>query len=99
VENGDSLRLFYEVPLGSGKGKLLTTYSGENRNPLQSFSGKPLNLDLVEDTARAMAEAVYGALKPPAGAEDFRVAVACVFAKTADMKDYQVFIINRQERK
>lgn len=99
AENGDSLRLFYEVTRASGKGKLLTTYSGENRNPLQSFSGEPLDLDLVEASARAMAEAVYGALKPPEGAEDFRVAVACVFANTTDMKDHQVFIINRQERK
>ncbi|MCX6576861.1 MAG: hypothetical protein NTV82_10780 [Candidatus Aminicenantes bacterium] len=98
-ENGDSLRLFYEVTLIPGKGKLLTTYSGENKDPLQPFSGEPLDLDLVEDTVRAMAEAVYEALKPPAGAEDFRVAVACVFSKATGMKDRQVFIINRQERK
>jgi IMP cyclohydrolase len=99
AENGDSLRFFYEIPLSPGKGKLLTTYSGENRDPLQSFSGEPLDLDLVEPTARAMAEAVYAALNPAAGAEDFRVSVACVFAEVADMKDHQVFIINRWERK
>ena len=99
AESGDSLRFFYEVPLTPAKGKLVTTYSGESRDPLQSFAGEPLDLDLVDASARAMAEAVYAALKPAAGAEDFRVAVACVFAKAADMKDDQVFIINRQERK
>jgi hypothetical protein len=98
AENGDSLRFFYEVPLIPGKGKLLTTYSGENKDPLQPFAGEPMDLDLVEPTARATAEAVYGALKPPAGAGDFRVAVTCVFAKATDMKDRRVFIINRQER-
>jgi len=96
--SGDPFRFFYEIPLNPGKGKLLTTYSGENRDPLQSFTGDPLDLDLVEPTARAMAEAVYAALEPPAGGEDFRVAAACVFAKTADMKDHRVFIINRRER-
>jgi hypothetical protein len=99
AENGDSLRFFYEVPLIPGKGKLLTTYSGENNVPIQSFAGEPLDLDLVEPSARTMAEAVYVALNPAAEAEDFRVAVACVFAKAADMKDHQVFIINRRERK
>jgi IMP cyclohydrolase len=99
AENGDSLRFFYEVPLTPAKGKLVTTYSGENRDPLQSFAGEPLDLDLREATARATAEAVYGALKPPGREEDFRVAVTCVFAKASDMKDHQVFIINRQERK
>jgi hypothetical protein len=99
AENGDSLRFFYEVPLIPGKGKLLTTYAGENNVPIQSFAGEPLDLDLVEPSARTMAEAVYVALNPAAEAEDFRVAVACVFAKAADMKDHQVFIINRRERK
>jgi len=96
--SGDSLRFFYEIPLTPGKGKLLTTYSGENTDPLQSVSGDPVDLDLKEPTVRAMAEAVYAALRPPAGAEDFRVAAACVFAKASDMKARQVFIINRRER-
>jgi len=99
AESGDSHRFFYEIPLTPGKGRLLTTYSGENEDPLQSFTGEPLDLDLVEPTARAMAEAFYAALNPAAGVEDFRVAVACVFAKAADMKDRRVFIINRRERK
>lgn len=99
AERGDSLRFFYEVPLSPAKGKLVTTYSGENKDPLQSFTGEPLDLDLAEPTARAMAEAFYAALKPPGREEDFRVAVTCVFAKASDMKDHQVFIINRRERK
>ena len=98
AESGDSLRFFYEVPLTPAKGKLVATYSGENRDPLQSFAGEPLDLGLKEATAQATAEAVYGELKPPGREEDFRVAVACVFAKASDMKDHQVFIINRRER-
>ncbi len=98
AETGASLRFFYEVPLIRGKGKLLATYSGENKDPLRSFSGDPLTIDLGEPTARDMAEAVYKALHPPAGKTDFRVAVACVYARVSDMKDHQVFIINRQER-
>lgn len=99
AENGASLRFLFEVPLIPGKGKLLTTYTGENKDPLQSYTGEPLDLGLREPTAQALAEAVDQALKPQGREGDFRVAVACVFAMATNMKDHRVFIINRHEGK
>jgi IMP cyclohydrolase len=99
AENGTSLRFFFEVALIPGKGKLLTTYSGKNKDPLQSYIGEPLDLGLREPTAQALAEAVDRALKPRGKEVDVRVAVACIFALASNMKDHQVFIINCREGK
>lgn len=98
VENGDSLRFFFEVPLIAGKGKFVATYAGENKDPLPPFHGEPLDLKLSEKSVKALVEAVYGALKPAAGDVDFRVAVACIFAQKSDMTNRQIAIINRHER-
>jgi hypothetical protein len=45
-----------------------------------------------------MAEAVYAALKPQNPEKDYRVAVACVYAEKSNLQNYEVHIINKQER-
>jgi hypothetical protein len=95
---GVALRSFFEFSLTPGLGKFVATYRGENEDPLPSFQGDPLALELEDETPEAMAEAVYDALGPKRGGTDFRVAVACVFAPAADMKAHRLHIINRQER-
>jgi IMP cyclohydrolase len=98
AEDGSSLRSFFELPLASGKGQMISTYAGENTDPLPSFRGEPLDLELTETSAPAMAEAAYAALAPREGEKDFRVAVACVFGRASDMTERHLHIINRHER-
>jgi hypothetical protein len=96
--DGASLRFYYEFPFIPGRGKLISTYPGDISNPLPSFEGDPLDVDFSERTAAETAEAVYNALKPREGGPDLRVAVACVFAAVEDMVDWELAIINREER-
>jgi hypothetical protein len=77
---------------------MIATYAGENKDPLPSFRGEPVEIDMREPSARATAEAVYEELRPLRGNQDFRVAVVCIFAKISNMMDYQPFIINHDER-
>jgi IMP cyclohydrolase len=98
-DGGVTQRSFFEFPLEAGRGRLIATYTGENRDPLPSFRGEPLDLELGEGTAQSMAEAVYAALGPRGAEKDFRVAVACLFAKAGRMSEVEVAILNRNERK
>ena len=98
-EDGSSQREYFEIPMVPGQARLMATYSGENRDPLPSFSGGPETVFLKERTAENTAEAVYKALKPKSKNKDFRVAVACVFAQDLIKNLYTMAIINRHERK
>ena len=91
-------RSFYEVPLEAGRGKMVATYQGENRNPLPAFSGEPRDVVIEGKSTEEVVEAVYEALKPPAGEADFRVAVAAVKAVNLDANQYEIAVINRWER-
>ncbi|HEX2695328.1 MAG TPA: IMP cyclohydrolase, partial [Acidobacteriota bacterium] len=95
---GEALRSYYEVPLEPGKGKLVATYDGVNRDPLRSFPGDPMDIALDAADAAGLAESVYGALKPGDGGRDFRVAVACLLAGDLTRNEYETAIINRHER-
>jgi len=97
--DGSSLRNTYEFNLQAGKGKMIGTYMGENKDPLPSFSGDPLDLDLPETSAETMAEAVYSALAPKGNDPDFRVALACIYAEYLNPINFDVAVINRIERK
>ncbi|MGD0783814.1 MAG: IMP cyclohydrolase [Candidatus Aminicenantales bacterium] len=96
--DGELLRSFHEVSLGPGRGRFVSTYAGDNREPLAAFSGDPLELEFNEDSPQATAEAAYAALRPDGRSGDYRVAVACVFALRADMSRRRLAIINRYER-
>lgn len=94
---GGSLeRNAFEIPLEAGKGKMISTYRGEDKDPLPSFVGEPLDVEFVEKTAETTAKAVHKALKPKAFNRDYRVSVACVFSKIPDSSEYEVSIINRK---
>ena len=79
-ENGDVLRNTFEIPLIAGQGRMVSTYTGVNVNPLPSFAGEPVALELPFANAREAAEGLYEALAPVAGENDFRVAAAAAFA-------------------
>ncbi|MEA2005702.1 MAG: IMP cyclohydrolase [Acidobacteriota bacterium] len=96
--NGDSEKLFFKFPLIQGKGKMIATYSGENKDPLPSFQGEPLDIELNENTAKKTANAVYQALGPKEKENDLRVSVVCVYANVKNLDEYHVSIINKQGR-
>lgn len=98
AKNGASRRFYYDISLTAGTGKMIMTYSGENKDPVPSFSGDPLDIELMERTPGKTAEAVYEALSSKAGNNDFRVGLACIFIKDLKNKIFDISIINRYER-
>ena len=78
---------------------MISTYSGDNVNPLPSFQGEPRDLRLGETTAGKTAEAVYEAMAPADPKEDFRVATVCVFLHELRTDVFEKAVINRHERK
>lgn len=97
-EDGAGQKSFFAWALEPGKGKLIATYSGIDENPLPTFRGDPLDIDIEEKTAAAMANAVFAALKPQKPEKDYRVAVACVYAAKSNLQKYEIHIINKKER-
>ena len=95
---GEALRSYHEVPLTAGKGRLVATYDGVNKDPLRSFPGDPLDVGIEAGDAAALAASAYAALEPSGGRRDFRVAVACLLAGDLARHEYEVAVINRHER-
>lgn len=77
--DGKAARAYYEVPKTPGKGKLIATYTGVNADPLPAFVGEPIDVDLEFASAREAANALYKALAPARGKDDYRVSTAAVF--------------------
>ncbi|MFC1504795.1 hypothetical protein ACFL6D_05200, partial [Spirochaetota bacterium] len=50
-----------------------------NENPLPSFTGSPLDVEISWESIDEALEAFYEALGPDNGADDFRVTAACVY--------------------
>jgi IMP cyclohydrolase len=95
-EGNNHLPEIFPVEFRPGKGVLISTYSGENTDPLPSFASSPLPLGLPYRTPAETCSAVYDALAPKQG-DDFRVAVASIFVdvKNKDMYDVSFHIVNR----
>ncbi|MFO7980494.1 MAG: IMP cyclohydrolase [Candidatus Aminicenantes bacterium] len=98
-ENGRSLRNYYEFTLTPGKGKLISTYTGKNRDPLPSFDGEPLDIKIHTQNADKTAQYFYNSLEPKKNHADLRVALVCVFSQPPKFHKSDVSIINRQERR
>lgn len=96
--DGSSERNIFDVQLKAGKGKMITTYEGEDRSPLPSFRGEPIDVMIKGRKAVDLAEEVYAALEPEQGKKDYRVSVACVFSRYLAGDEYEIYIINRHER-
>lgn len=95
---GSVERHLFEFPLTKGKGRMISTYSGINTDPLPSFQGVPLKVDINAPDGRQIAEDVYHALSPEQPEKDFRVSVACLTAAFDHDGPHEVSIINRIER-
>jgi IMP cyclohydrolase len=99
AEDSSASKHYFRVPMLPGEGKMISTYSGENRDPLPSFQGDPEDVRVIYDTSKKTAEAVYSALRPKKQDQDFRVAVVCVFLKVQTTADFNISVINRSEIK
>jgi IMP cyclohydrolase len=77
--DGSAARTYFDVPKIPGRGRLISTYTGMNTDPLPSFIGEPVEVEMPYETPREAVAALYKALAPEKGMDDFRVAVAAVF--------------------
>ena len=96
--DGSTLRNIYEFPVFPGRGRMVMTYQGENKDPLPSFCGEPQEVEIMGVSPREVAESVYMSLAPKEGNKDLRVAVTCVFGIDMPSHKCEVHIINRAER-
>ncbi len=95
--DGSSQRRYYDIPLKPGQGRMISTYAGENRDPLRPFTKEPEVVEIPTPRAEGMAKQIYEALGPQAGREDFRVSVACVYFAEDDTGQNEIFTINRNK--
>ena len=98
AEDGRTHRQYFDFPLLPGSGYMIATYTGENKDPLPSFTGEPRLVQLVGQSPQAVAAGVNEALAPEDPDKDFRVSTACVFAGDLERKKTEVAVINRQEK-
>jgi len=96
-EFGTVIRNYFELPLIPGKGWLIMTYMGINIDPVPSFFGEPISLEIQGSTSDEVARQIYESLKPPEGKIDFRVAVACLRVSLAEGEVQEIKVINRHE--
>lgn len=95
--DGSSKRRYYDIPLKPGQGRMISTYAGENRDPLRPFTQEPVEVEIQTPRADEMAKQIYEALGPLTGREDFRVSVACVYFADDNTDQNEIFTINRNK--
>lgn len=98
AEDGRTHRQYFEIPLLPGSGYMIATYTGENKDPLPSFTGEPRLVPLLGQSPQEVAAGVNEALAPEDPDKDFRVSTACVFAGALERKKTEFAVINRQEK-
>jgi IMP cyclohydrolase len=98
TSDGASVRNFFDIPLAPGKGKMIATYTGEDKDPLPSFEGEPLDVELEPTSADEITKMIFQAIAPKEQEKDYRVAVACIFSRNLAENEFKAHIINRHER-
>ena len=96
-EFGTVHRNYFELPLIPGRGWLIMTYMGLNVDPVPSYMGEPITVEVSEKKAEEIALALYESLSPPNGKKDFRVGLACARISILEGEIQELKIINRQE--
>lgn len=97
--DGSSQRRYYDLSLKAGQGKMISTYAGENRDPIRPFTQEPVEVEIQTARADEMAKKIYDVLGPERGREDFRVSVACVYFAVDDTDQNEIFMVNRKKGK
>ncbi len=80
-KGGDKQEIFHSYELKNGEGKLISTYSGINSNPLPSFSGEPKTVEINGRNPKETNDAIFDSLNP-----EFRVAVATMYVNSDDVQ-------------
>lgn len=96
-EFGSVIRNYSELPLIPGRGWLVMTYMGINIDPLPSFFGEPVFLEILGNSADEVANQVFNSLEPAPDKKDFRVAVACLRASATAGDVQEIKIINKNK--
>ena len=73
---------------------MITTYTGENKNPLPSFTGDPLDIKINDINAKKFAQNFYDAMAPKQGSPDLRVGVIVMYKQFSNGEE-TTHIINR----
>ncbi len=95
-EHGKKKQEMFPMDLFSGRGKLITTYSGGNEKPLAPFQGNPLDVEIGSETAQGIVESIYEAIYGGQTSDDnYRVAAAVAMLKHGGL---ETAIINRVDR-
>jgi len=101
MQDGRSIRHVTEIPIVSGKGNIISTYTGANvppGTPLPSFTGEPMEIEIRGITPVEVARSFYDTLAPVDPTKDLRVAVAAVFhSDTGEYTPDKIAIINRHQ--
>ena len=87
---GGCQRQFFEYPAETGVGHFISTYQGDG-NPLPSFAGEPIRVDLKAADADSLAEALWDALNA-----DNRISLYVRYENLQN-GDVQTRIINKFE--
>ena len=74
---GQVERHYFEIPLITGKGKLMTTYDGPDVKSPPAFKGEPLDVQLANISADNMARAIYDRLH-----NGYKIGVAVLYYNT-----------------
>ncbi len=89
---------YFEVPLVGGKGKMIATYTGANTDPLPSFHGEPISVDIPWFSAHEAVEELYDTLRPKMGKQDLRVGAAGIYLRmNKKFCDVNAHVRNRHE--
>ncbi|MBN2052678.1 hypothetical protein JW756_04195 [Candidatus Woesearchaeota archaeon] len=86
---------YFEVPYKPGTGRMISTYTGQNIDPIPSFKGEPFEVNILWNDVLSAVNAVYDALAPNNGKPDFRVSVAGVYYR--EKSYHKIFIKNRAD--
>ena len=88
----------HEVILGPGKGNLITTYKGDNKEPLKPFMGKPLDVTINSETADNLAKNIYSAIcSRKKQGNDYAIGVA-VMLQNKKTNSLETKIINKIDK-
>lgn len=72
----------HSIELKRGKGHLITTYFGENENPLKPFIGSPLEISVGSNNSEDIVNSIYSAIQGGANPEDnYAVSAAVMMLK------------------
>ncbi|MBX4196210.1 hypothetical protein KW805_01325 [Candidatus Pacearchaeota archaeon] len=75
-------------------GSFISTYTGKNEDPLPSFNGEPIRMNIPGRTASYTAQALYDALGREDPSKYFRVSLAVAYIAPRSF-ERDIHLINR----